>query len=183
MLKEIQNKIERGLQIFDNPLVFTLTVMFIGMYASVIAPRMPGKIRKLFNNTVFKLVFFFIVILLAHKDPRLALILSLAFVFTVQGLGRFNINDRLKATVSSGPAIIPSPSHADPPPSLPASVEKPSMTIQYDDEVADDGTRYIATGETEIGLPLHPDLIHASTQGLGDPIPGFDESEHLGAQY
>ncbi len=183
MLKEIQNKIEKSLQIFDNPVIFAVTVMFIGMYASVIAPRMPGKILKLFHNTVFKLVFFFIVILVAHKDPRIALILSLAFVFTIQGLGKFHINDRLKSTVSPGPAIIPSPSHADPPPSQPASVEKPSMTIQFDDEIADDGTRYIATGETEIGLPLHPDLIHAGAQGLGDPIPGFDESENLGAQY
>lgn len=185
MLKEIQQNIEKGLRVFDNPLVFTLTVMFIGIYSSVIAPKLPSKIMRLFNNTVFKLFFFFVVVLVAHKDPRLALIISLAFVFTIQGLGKYNIKDDIKAVTGWAPTIIPSPSHSDPPASQPMKVESgaPTMTVEFDEEVADDGTRYVATGETEIGLPLHPDFIHSGAQAMGDPIAGWDESENLGAQY
>ena len=171
MLKEIQTKIQQALTVFDNPVIYTLTVMFIGMYASIIAPQGSPALKKVFANIYFKLFFFFIVILLATQEPRLALILSLAFVFTMQGISEWTTKTKIKAVTS-----LPVPSD------ITVGAEGDSSTHaepQFDEITTDDGTIYSVTNETEVGMPLHPDFQHASAQGLGDPIAGYDETEKL----
>lgn len=181
MLQQIQAKIQKGLTVFENPIVYTFTVMFIGMYASIIAPRPGPVLAKLFDSTIFKLIFFFIVILVAHQEPRIALLFSLAFVFTMQGLTKLYAVGAVRQTqVMSKPAVIPAPSadtitkDAE---ATPGSVPE----VAYDEITAEDGTVYATTGETEVGLPLHPDFVHSGAQNMGDPIPGFDETDGLNA--
>ena len=82
----IQQQIESSLSFLDNHYVHTFVTMFIGLYAALLAPRVSCSIKKIFNNTFFKIVFFFFVVFLAHKDAGLALIISLAFIFNLQFL-------------------------------------------------------------------------------------------------
>lgn len=179
MLQQIQAKIQKGLTVFENPIVYTFTVMFIGMYASIIAPRPGPVLAKLFDSTIFKLLFFFVVILVAHQEPRIALLFSLAFVFTMQGLTKlYAVNAFKRTQLSTKPSVIPAPS-AD---TISRDAERAPGSepeVAYDEVTADDGTIYATTGETEVGLPLHPDFVHSSPQALGDPIPGFDETDGL----
>ena len=143
MLKQVQAAVEKGLLVFDNPVVRTVFVTFVALYAFVLAPRVTSGVKEVFDSTWFKVVFFFVVILLAHKDPRLALIVALAFVFTMQGLAKYNVQEKIQQLVgSSGPAVIPAPHVASPPAAPPAPppaalpVQQPVVTdFQLEPEV------------------------------------------------
>lgn len=181
-VRQIEEFFQKRLRIFDNPVIYTVTVMFIGLYASVIAPRLGPGIKGIFDSTLFKILFFFLVIVLSHHEPRLALILAMAFVFSIQNLTKWNVMDRWN--IFSGPKTLPAPknSHTEASPpmvDLTQTAEIPAHPAEYDEIEADDGTAYVLTGETEASFPLHPDLVHSSAQALGDPIPGYDESSHL----
>ncbi len=177
MLAQLQNKIQKALTIFDNPIVYTLTVMFIGMYASVIAPQGSSTLKKIFANVYFKLFFFFVIIIIAHQEPRIALILSLAFVFTMQGITEWTTKNQLKSSVFPvmKPAVA-SDIHVKS-----DNDSAPNAQPQFDDITAEDGTIYSVTGETEVGMPLHPDFVHSGPQSLGDPIAGFEDPDSLNA--
>ena len=77
LTKQIQKGAEELLRVFDNPIFYTLFVTFVAVYSYAIVPKASGDLKVLFDNVFFKVAFFFVVILFAYKDPRIALILSI----------------------------------------------------------------------------------------------------------
>lgn len=198
MLKEIQQTIEKNLFFLDNPYIHTFIVISIGLYASVLAPRVTSGVKDIFNSPIFKIFFFFVVLLLAHKDPRVALIVALAFVFTMQSLQHFNILDKLKGVYGS---VMPSTLYAtDVQPQAPSvhlqtvqAIEQvdrqPDFDQAFDQQFPDqvqfaeddtDLTQYrVSDSENQVGRPAYDDAPHAFTQGLGEPLPGFESDDSL----
>lgn len=164
MLQEIQRGIEKALTVFDNPVVYVVFVMFAGLYATILAPRVTAGVKRYFDMPAFKVVFFTLVILLSSKDPRLALILGLVFVFTAQSLSKLNLETRLRHVFR-----VPA---AQKDIGAPASSEMAQPAI-------DANPTFEPTGETQIALPLHDDLIHAGPQSMGEPIQGYEDNEGL----
>ena len=170
MLKELQATIEEGLSFFDHPIIHTMFITFVALYASVLAPRLPGSVAKLTSSTIFKIFFFFVVVFLAQKDPRVALITALAYIFTVQAMSKFNILDKVNSLSS------PSPSGSYKTPTM-AVYSDPAIEVSIVDPPNVNEKPYEITNETEVGIPLHEDGIHAGTQCLGQPISGYDSGE------
>jgi hypothetical protein len=167
LTKDIQRGVEDLLRVFDNPIVYTLFVTFVAVYSYAIVPQASiGGLKVLFDNVLFKIAFFFVVILFAYKDPRIALILSIVFVLTMQYLQFADV------PASRGPKVIPAGTKSSLGPAAPIELD---LDKDFPTTVSEDGTAYEITKETEAGLPLHPDLIHSGPQAMGEPIQGWDD--------
>ena len=167
LTKEIQKGVEGLLRVFDNPIVYTLFVTFVAVYSYAIVPKASvGGLKVLFDNVLFKIAFFFVVILFAYKDPRIALILSVIFVLTMQYLQFSHV------PVSRGPKVIPAGTKSSMGPAAPIELD---LDRDFPTTLSEDGTPYEVTQETEAGLPLHPDLIHSGPQAMGEPIQGWED--------
>ena len=169
MLKNLQNAVVKSLSIFDNPIVHCLFVTFVALYASILAPRLPNSIGQIMSKPVAKVIFFFIVVLLAQKDPRVALVVSLGYIFTIQAVTKFNVQDKISSLTASAtrwsPAINPS-SAAD-------NVTDVSLVDSENESYILDKP-YKITDETEVVAPLHDVDFHAGAQSLGQPIVGYE---------
>jgi hypothetical protein len=77
MLASLSKNIDKGL---TNPYIMTVLKVFLILYASEIAPKLPDVISKLFANTWVKIVSLFLITYIASRDIQLAIILSFVFV-------------------------------------------------------------------------------------------------------
>lgn len=57
--------------------------LFLILYAAQVAPQLPAYIKVLFNNFIFKILFFFAILYMAKHRPTIAMLLSIAFLLTV----------------------------------------------------------------------------------------------------
>jgi len=62
----------------------TIITVLIGLYAVLLGPELPPFIKNLFNNTFFRIAILFLVVVRGNTDPGLAIIISIAFVLTLQ---------------------------------------------------------------------------------------------------
>jgi hypothetical protein len=132
-LRDIEGKIEESLSFLNNPYVETTVLLFLGLYAAVLAPRVPAGVTKLFNSSLFKIAFFFVAAYLSFANPKIALLLSLGFVFTLQALQKFDVRQEVKHLFYKKPrAPLPVVQHGDPemPPAVPYQAELPLQSAQ-----------------------------------------------------
>ena len=74
------------LQFLDNKYVNGILTLFIVLYASMIGPELPNVVKNLFSNTIFKMFILFLVIIMGSTEPKLAIIIAIAFVLTMDFL-------------------------------------------------------------------------------------------------
>ena len=78
--------------LMDNNITKTAIIIFLVLYAAFAAPNLPDDIKKLLKNrqsgTIIRIVFAFVIILLAGnvKTLSLALLLAIGFVISLQNL-------------------------------------------------------------------------------------------------
>jgi hypothetical protein len=65
------------------------------------APKLPKSVAKIFDNTLFKLGFMFMIGYLATKDPSTAIISSVALMVTLQTLSSYETAEKFSANVES----------------------------------------------------------------------------------
>lgn len=67
-----------------NIILNTIT-LFLLLYVSLIGPNLPLFIQKLFNNTIFKIIILFIFIYINNNNisPKIAILLVIAYVLTL----------------------------------------------------------------------------------------------------
>lgn len=73
-------------QFLENKYVNGILTLFIVLYASMIGPELPHVVKNLFSNTIFKMFVLFLVIIKGSTDPKLAIIIAIAFVLTMDFL-------------------------------------------------------------------------------------------------
>ena len=93
--------------LMDNNITKTAIIIFLVLYATFAAPNLPDDIKKLLKNrqsgTIVRIVFAFIIILLAGnvKTLSLALLLAIGFVISLQNLEESSSD----LTMSNGLAV------------------------------------------------------------------------------
>jgi hypothetical protein len=70
-------------EVFDNKYLSTVLTLALGLYASLLGPELPEPIKNLFNNTLFRILVLFLVVVRGNKDPKLAIMISVVFVLTL----------------------------------------------------------------------------------------------------
>lgn len=92
MVKGMLAPLEKTLQPLNNFLrneyVTAVVALFVVLYASNVAPRLPDVVMDLFNNPIFRVFVLFLVAYIANKNPAIALLVAIAFVVTLNVINR-----------------------------------------------------------------------------------------------
>lgn len=66
----------------------TVVLVFIVLYAGVVAPKFPELMRPLADNTVAKVVFFMLLAYLGNTQPAVAIVAAVAFLMSMMYLNK-----------------------------------------------------------------------------------------------
>ena len=69
--------------IMNNKYVSTTLTVIIILYISLLGPTLPSTVRNLFNNSLFRMLVLFLVLLRFEKDPGLSIVITVSFVLTM----------------------------------------------------------------------------------------------------
>lgn len=69
-----------------NDLVAAVFYVVVILYLTQMTPQLPPMIKDLFRNNIFRVVILFMILLLVNISPGMALIVSIAFVVTMNNL-------------------------------------------------------------------------------------------------
>lgn len=70
-------------EVFDNKYVSTVITIALGLYAALLGPELPDMVKDLFNNTIFRIIVLFLVVVRGNRDPKMAIMIAVAFVLTL----------------------------------------------------------------------------------------------------
>lgn len=75
--------------ILSNPYVSTALTVFALVFASLAAPNLSPQFAQLFDSTIFKIFYLFLILILLQYNVVVAIIAALAFVLALQSLSRY----------------------------------------------------------------------------------------------
>ena len=70
-------------EIYNKNFCQNLMIVFLIIYIAYLNPDMSKYIKNIFNNTIFKMILLFSIVYISHSNLYLALLLTLAFVLTL----------------------------------------------------------------------------------------------------
>jgi len=73
-------------EVLDNKYFTTAITVILGLYAALLGPNLPPFMQKLFSNTIFRICVLFLVVVSGNKDPKIAIMIAVAFVLTLDYL-------------------------------------------------------------------------------------------------
>jgi len=76
-----------------NKTVSSVVGLFLVLYGGLAKPKLPGFIRSMFENPVFRVVILALIMYRGNKDPQLSLMLSVAFVMIMNKLNEEKIKE------------------------------------------------------------------------------------------
>ena len=75
----------------NNKYISTIVTTFLVIYGSTAAPQLPGIIRILFNNPIFRVIFLGLIGYSVNKDPKLSILLAIVFTVTLTVISQHNL--------------------------------------------------------------------------------------------
>ncbi len=96
-----------------NPYVSGFVILFFLAYGGLVAPKLPVQVAVLFDNTWFKIVFLFLLLLVFRQNPTISLLMAVAFVLSMQALSNYRIANLTNNISSAIQSIKPTDSFAD----------------------------------------------------------------------
>ena len=76
-----------------NKTVSSVVGLFLVLYGGLAKPKLPGFIRSMFENPVFRVVILALIMYRGNKDPQLSLMLSVGFVMVMNKLNEEKIKE------------------------------------------------------------------------------------------
>ena len=106
VISQTEGTINRAL---DNVYISTIIKVFIGLYAAFAAPKLPPSLVNLMDNVLVRIGFAFTIVLVATRDPQIALMVAIAFIITLQTANKFRlINTSLSVAAPGQSSWLPS---------------------------------------------------------------------------
>jgi hypothetical protein len=100
--EEFNKKVNSAMSIVDNnKIISTVVCLFLVLYASLAAPKLPKSITQIFKNFWFKLIFMFLIAYMATHNPAVAIISAVALLITLQTLHGQDTADQVIYTVQN----------------------------------------------------------------------------------
>uniref|UniRef100_A0A6C0IVZ7 Uncharacterized protein n=1 Tax=viral metagenome TaxID=1070528 RepID=A0A6C0IVZ7_9ZZZZ len=106
VLSEIDTILTRGL---NNNYINLCLKILLGMYAALVAPKLPPAFANLMDNTLIRIIVAFTIVFMATRDSGIALLISLAFIMTLQTANKFRLyNTSLSRSLPNETSWLPS---------------------------------------------------------------------------
>lgn len=80
--------------LFNDKKVSTVLSTFLILYGGLASPQLPGFVKKLFENRVFKILILSLVVYSSNKDPKFAIMMAVAFTITMNMLDRMTLEEK-----------------------------------------------------------------------------------------
>ena len=93
------NAIEKINSVLENQYVAGALTVFLIVYASMAAPKLPDYLAKLFDYTLTKLVVFFLIVYMMKKNATVALVAAVALMITLMTLERIKFSKEMMEVV------------------------------------------------------------------------------------
>jgi hypothetical protein len=94
-LKKVGSLLMKPLSALDRPYVAGLLKLVLVLYAGLIAPTLPGKMRMLLKNPIMKVLAMFLIVYTGIKDPVLSLLIAVGFTVSMMTLSKLETVDSL----------------------------------------------------------------------------------------
>jgi len=100
--EEFNRKVNSAMSIVDNnKIASTILCLFLVLYASLAAPKLPKSVTAIFKNFWFKLIFMFLIAYMATHNPAVAIISAVALLITLQTLHSQDTAEQVINTVEN----------------------------------------------------------------------------------
>jgi hypothetical protein len=100
-MEAFDNTVNKYLSFLDNEYVSAGLSIILVLYAGLAAPALPESIAKLFDNTLFKILMFFLIVYISKKDTKVALIAAIGVMISIQTLNKIKFNKEMMAVVNN----------------------------------------------------------------------------------
>ncbi|MBA42563.1 MAG: hypothetical protein CMF62_00955 [Magnetococcales bacterium] len=98
-MQQFDNTVNQYLSFLDNEYVSTGLSLFLVLYAGMAAPQLPENVARLFENTFFKVLIFFLIVYTSRRNPTVAIISAVALMVSLQTLSKYDTNRKLMEIV------------------------------------------------------------------------------------
>jgi hypothetical protein len=86
------------LDFFENKYFFAIITMIIVLYAFNINLNLPPYLIKLFQNTLFRIVILFLILVRGYKDPQFSLLMASSFIIIMDCVRQHTFKESFKQT-------------------------------------------------------------------------------------
>ncbi len=90
------------MEIFENKYFSTAITIILGLYAALLGPNLPPFVKKLFSNTLFRIGVLFLIVVRGNQDPKMAIIIAVAFVLTLDYIHLSSTKEMFAETCPQG---------------------------------------------------------------------------------
>ena len=91
----------------ENKYVTPALVLFLILYAALIAPNLSEKTARLFDNSLFNLLVFFLIAYSARINPTVAVIAAIGVMVSLITLNNYKVNKKLTTAITASEALSP----------------------------------------------------------------------------
>ena len=99
-VNNITNYIDNVLTTLDNNKIFSSALgLFLVLYGSLAAPKLPQNVAVLFKNDIFKFLVIFMIAFMASKDSSVAIVATVGLLISLQTLSYYETNVKILEVV------------------------------------------------------------------------------------
>jgi hypothetical protein len=88
MMKMLKKVLGSPLKMLDNKYIAGSVKIFLILYASMIAPKLPMFIAKLLKNPIIKICVLFLIVYTGVRDPMMSLLIAVGFTISMMTLNK-----------------------------------------------------------------------------------------------
>lgn len=93
IINNFDRSAQNWLSFLDNEYVSSALIIFLIVYATLAAPKLPDYILRLFDYTIVKLVLFFLIAYIAQKNASVAIVAAIGLLVTIIALNKLKLNE------------------------------------------------------------------------------------------
>ena len=158
--------------IFKNKYSSTIVTIFLIAYASLARPQLPGFMNRLFENSLFKVFLLSLIVYRGNKNPKLSILIAMAFVVIMKFLSKQKIFDGFtNVNTDDTPGFDDNVVDTDP--DNVGVLDKQGSDIN----TSDDGTG--TDSNTDVNTTDNTNLDTSDTQSSDMDMPPFNEEDEI----
>lgn len=100
-MKEFDKFVKENTTWLDNEYISSTLLLTLIVYSSLVAPKLPNNIIKLFDYTIVKVIFFFFIVFISRKNATIAIAASLALLISIMILNKIKFNEEMMTNVNT----------------------------------------------------------------------------------
>jgi hypothetical protein len=100
--ESFDNAVKNSLSFLDNEYVSAALALFLILYASLAAPKLPESVARLFDNYIVKFIIFFLIVYIAKKNATIAIIAAIGVMVSIMTLNTYKFNREAMAVIAMG---------------------------------------------------------------------------------